>query len=95
MDTSVRPADEREMSGPERRPRAGNGALCYSCTVKTLARPERGRWIAGVCAGIGRRFGWSPGLVRLAFAVSIVLPGPQFVVYGVLWLLMPSERAGS
>ncbi len=48
-----------------------------------------------MCAGIARRFGWSPGLVRLAFAVSIVLPGPQFVVYGVLWLLMPSERAGS
>lgn len=50
------------------------------------------RWIAGVCAGLGHRFGLSPNTVRLLFVVSCLLPGPQFVVYLVLWVLMPDER---
>jgi phage shock protein PspC (stress-responsive transcriptional regulator) len=56
-----------------------------------LTRPRDGRWIAGVCAGLARRFGWSPGMVRLLFVLSCLLPGPQFVAYIVLWVLMPSE----
>jgi phage shock protein PspC (stress-responsive transcriptional regulator) len=51
----------------------------------------RDRWIAGVCSGLARRFGMSPNTVRLLFAISCLLPGPQFVVYIVLWVLMPSE----
>jgi phage shock protein PspC (stress-responsive transcriptional regulator) len=57
-----------------------------------LVRPRNGRVIAGVCAAIADRFGLSRTLVRLAFVVSIVLPGPQVVVYVLLWLLIPSER---
>lgn len=56
-----------------------------------LVRPRRGRVIAGVCAGVARRLGWSAWLVRVLFIVSCVLPGPQFVAYLALWLLMPSE----
>jgi phage shock protein C len=59
--------------------------------ASSLTRPRRGKIIAGVCAGIGRRFGWSPWLVRAAFVVSIVLPGPQFLLYIALWILMPQE----
>ena len=56
-----------------------------------LVRPRRGRVLAGVCAGLGRRFGVSPWGVRLVFVVSCVLPGPQFLLYLALWLAMPSE----
>ena len=59
--------------------------------TKRLVRPRRGRWIAGVCAGIGDRFGVSRNVVRAIFVASIILPGPQFVVYLVLWILIPSE----
>jgi phage shock protein C len=55
-----------------------------------LVRHQR-RVIAGVCAGIAQRFGWSPNLVRLVFVLSCLLPGPQFLVYIVLWVMMPSE----
>ncbi len=55
-----------------------------------LARPRR-RWIAGVCSGIGRRFGISPNVVRALFVLSCLLPGPQFVVYIALWILLPSD----
>jgi phage shock protein PspC (stress-responsive transcriptional regulator) len=58
----------------------------------SLVRPRNGRVIAGVCAAIADRFGISRTLVRLAFVPSIVLPGPQIVVYLLLWILIPSEK---
>ena len=48
--------------------------------------------IAGVCAGIADRMGVSRTLVRLAFVLSIVLPGPQVLAYLLLWICMPSDR---
>ena len=59
----------------------------------TLSRPADNKWIAGVCAGLGDRFGIDANLIRLAFAISCLLPGPQFIVYIVLWIIMP-KRAG-
>jgi len=56
-----------------------------------FVRPRRGRVLAGVCAGIARRYGWSPWGVRLVFLVSCLLPGPQIVLYVALWILMPKE----
>jgi len=59
--------------------------------ASTLVRPSRGRVLGGVCAGLARRFGLSPNGVRLIFVISCVLPGPQFLLYIALWILMPSE----
>ena len=59
--------------------------------TKKLVRPRRGRWIAGVCAGLADRFGVSRFGVRALFVVSIVLPGPQFLIYIALWVFIPSE----
>jgi phage shock protein PspC (stress-responsive transcriptional regulator) len=55
-----------------------------------LVRP-RSRVIAGVCSGLARRFDMSPNVVRLLFVLSCLLPGPQFIAYVVLWVMMPSE----
>jgi phage shock protein PspC (stress-responsive transcriptional regulator) len=59
--------------------------------MPSLARPSRGKVIAGVCAAIADRFHWSRFVVRLIFVVSIVLPGPQFLLYIVLWILIPKR----
>lgn len=59
--------------------------------ASTLTRPRHGKVIAGVCAGLAERFGLSPLLVRLAFLLSCILPGPQFIAYIVLWVLMPKR----
>lgn len=59
--------------------------------MTSLVRPRRGRVIAGVCAGLARRFNLPPTLVRVLFVLSIFLPGPQVVIYLALWLLMPNE----
>jgi len=56
-----------------------------------LARPRNNRVIAGVCAGLARRFGVSPFLVRLLFVLSCLLPGPQFIIYIAIWIIIPSE----
>ena len=57
-----------------------------------LVRPRDGRVLAGVCAGLGRRFGLDPWPARLLFVLLLlVLPGSQFLIYPVLWILMPRE----
>jgi phage shock protein C len=58
-------------------------------TTTSLTRPQEGRVIAGVCAGLAERFGWNANVVRLLFLLSCLLPGPQFVIYLVLWVLIP------
>ncbi|MER5637032.1 PspC domain-containing protein [Kitasatospora sp. NPDC002227] len=59
--------------------------------MSALARPRHNRLVAGVCAGIAARFGLSAWTVRLIFLVSCLLPGPQFLIYLALWLLLPQE----
>jgi phage shock protein PspC (stress-responsive transcriptional regulator) len=56
-----------------------------------LCRPDDDRWVAGVCSGLARKFGLSSNVMRLIFVVSCLLPGPQFLVYLMLWLIIPSE----
>jgi phage shock protein C len=59
--------------------------------MTTLQRPRTGRLIAGVCAGLARRFGWNANIVRLVFLLSCLLPGPQFVIYIIMWIVIPAE----
>lgn len=56
----------------------------------SLVRPRDDRMIAGVCAGLARRFGVSSTLVRALFLLSIIIPGSQVLVYVVLWVIMPN-----
>jgi phage shock protein PspC (stress-responsive transcriptional regulator) len=56
-----------------------------------LVRPSRGRMIAGVCAALARRFGMKPWQVRVLFVLSCILPGPQFLIYIALWIVLPAE----
>jgi phage shock protein C len=57
-----------------------------------LVRTRDGRVLAGVCAGLGRRFGIDPWPARLLFVLLLlVVPGSQLLIYPVLWILMPRE----
>ena len=59
-----------------------------------LVRPQEGRVLGGVCAGLGRRFDMEPWTARLLFVVLLmVIPGSQILIYPILWILMPSEEA--
>jgi phage shock protein C len=56
-----------------------------------LVRPREGRIVAGVLVGVANRFGISPFAARLLFVLSMILPGPQILIYIALWILVPSE----
>ena len=59
--------------------------------MSSLYRPRDDRMIAGVCSGIARRFGIEPTIVRILFVASLLLPGPQILIYLAGWLLIPDE----
>lgn len=56
-----------------------------------LVRPREGRMIAGVCAGMAQRFGMSRTTMRLLWVLSCLIPGPQFIAYIAMWVLVPEE----
>lgn len=58
-----------------------------------LSRPRRGRIIGGVCAGLARRFGWNPTVVRIIAVASCLIPGPQVLAYLAAWILIPEDAA--
>lgn len=57
-------------------------------------RSRRHRWVGGVCGGMAAALDWPPLLVRVLFvAVSIALIFvPGWLVYLVLWALVPMDR---
>lgn len=61
--------------------------------MNTLERPRDGRVLAGVCAALARRFGLTATTVRVLFVLSCLLPGPQFLIYVALWIIVPTEQA--
>ena len=59
-----------------------------------LRRDTRHKVVAGVCAGLTRRYGISRTGLRVAFVLSCVLPGPQFTAYLLLWIVIPKDTRG-
>lgn len=60
-----------------------------------LRRDLSRRWIAGLCAGVARRFGIEVWLVRLALIVVSFAGGAGVVLYLVGWILVPPGEPGS
>lgn len=60
-------------------------------SANRLTRDTTHNVIAGVCSGIASRMGVSATFVRVLFVLSCVLPGPQFILYLILWMVLPAE----
>lgn len=56
-----------------------------------LYRSRQYRMLGGVCGGIAERFGMDPTIVRLIAVLLAFLPGPMFIAYIVLWIVIPPE----
>ncbi|MEV6400688.1 PspC domain-containing protein [Streptomyces sp. NPDC051907] len=63
--------------------------------MAAIVRPRDGKMIGGVCAALARRFGTSATTMRVIFVASCLLPGPQFLLYLALWVLLPQEKTAS
>ena len=57
--------------------------------VPRMARPVRGRRLAGVCAGLAEHLGLNVNHVRLAFVLASLGGGAGIVAYLFLWALTP------
>ena len=55
-------------------------------------RPQGGRIVAGVAAGIGRRYGIDPIIIRITLVVTTFFGGAGLLFYLLGWLLLPAER---
>jgi phage shock protein PspC (stress-responsive transcriptional regulator) len=58
---------------------------------KRLERSVKGRWLAGVCAGIADYFDIDPVLIRVVFVVTAFMGGVGLVGYVAGWALMPEQ----
>jgi phage shock protein C len=54
-----------------------------------LYRSRKNRMIAGVCGGLAEYFNVDPTLIRLIAILFIFLGGAAFLVYLILWLVVP------
>ena len=60
-----------------------------------MYRSRQHKVIAGVCGGIAEQWGWAPSMVRLLFVLSCILPGPQFIIYLIMWAFIPKAPLGA
>jgi len=58
---------------------------------KRLYRSRTDRMLGGVCSGLGAYFGVDPSLVRLVFVLLFIFGGSGFLLYLILWIVLPEE----
>ena len=56
---------------------------------KKLVRSINNKKIAGVCAGVADYFDIDPTLVRVLWLLATLIPGPNIIVYVILWIVLP------
>lgn len=59
---------------------------------RRLVRADEGRWLGGVCAGLGRYFDVNPLIYRIAFAALALAGGTGLLLYLAAYLVIPNER---
>ncbi|MFQ3683050.1 PspC domain-containing protein [Roseiflexus sp.] len=59
-----------------------------------LVRSRRDAVIAGVCGGLGEYFQIDPVIVRLIFVLVTLTSGIGFLLYPILWIIMPKAPPG-
>ena len=57
-----------------------------------LYRSSSDKMIAGVCGGLGRYFGVDATIVRLVFLLLLFLGGSGFLLYLILWIIVPLDQ---
>jgi len=80
-----------QAPGPQAAPPGGPGVASFFDRIRAYGavRPDEGRWVAGVAAGLARRWGIDPVLVRGGFVLATLFGGVGLLLYGVGWLFLP------
>jgi phage shock protein PspC (stress-responsive transcriptional regulator) len=59
--------------------------------LRKLYRSREGRWLGGVCAGLGRYFDLNPMIYRIGFIALALAGGTGILLYVAAWLVIPDE----
>ncbi len=60
---------------------------------KRLTRSSQDKWVAGVCGGIARYFGFDSDVLRLVYVIlTVCTVFSGILVYVILWLVMPTDN---
>ena len=58
-----------------------------------LTRSSQDKWVAGVCGGIARYFGFDSDVLRLVYVIlTVCTVFSGILVYVILWLVMPTDN---
>jgi phage shock protein C len=58
---------------------------------RRLVRPQHGRMLAGVCAGVAAHFDMDVSLVRVLWVLISVFTGVGLLAYPIAWIVIPEE----
>jgi phage shock protein C len=61
---------------------------------KRFVRSSNDKKIAGVCAGVADYFDLDPTLVRVLWLLATLIPGPNVLIYIILWIVLPVGPTG-
>jgi phage shock protein C len=61
---------------------------------KKFVRSTNDRKVAGVCAGVADYFDLDPTLVRVLWALSTMVPGPNVIAYFIIWIAADEGPTG-
>jgi phage shock protein C len=61
---------------------------------KRFVRSTNDRKIAGVCAGVADYFDIDPTLIRIIWALSTLIPGPNILAYIIIWIAADEGPTG-
>jgi phage shock protein PspC (stress-responsive transcriptional regulator) len=64
-------------------------AFAYSTESRRLFRDPDDHLVAGVCSGIANYFDFNPVWIRLLFALAVAFAGTGFILYVILWIVVP------
>eukprot|EP00697_Spironema_sp_BW2_P010721 gnl/Spiro4/2607_TR1256_c0_g1_i1.p1 gnl/Spiro4/2607_TR1256_c0_g1~~gnl/Spiro4/2607_TR1256_c0_g1_i1.p1 ORF type:complete len:726 (+),score=-72.21 gnl/Spiro4/2607_TR1256_c0_g1_i1:514-2691(+) len=104
MNNMGRPSDfekaeqeETQNNGPQAAGQANTGqqsqpnsGFQQTTSRKRLYRDESDKILGGVCSGIAHYLNLDPAIVRIIFALLIIVGGTGFLAYIILWIVLPS-----
>lgn len=64
-------------------------AFTYGTEPRRLFRDPDDHLVAGVCSGIANYFDFNPVWIRLLFAIALAFFGTGFILYIILWIVVP------
>ncbi|MGA2551505.1 MAG: PspC domain-containing protein [Burkholderiaceae bacterium] len=67
-----------------------NGVPFRPRGIHSFQRSRYDRWIGGVCGGLGEVTEMPSWIWRIVFTLLILLHGTGILIYGLLWIFVPS-----